>query len=415
MTQSLYGQGRRQRASAQEYHWRAPWYDEQFQAAIDLLQERIGYTFVNRTILIQALTSPGFAALFPVKCASNAPLEPEGDKILREHVGNWLHKVGLTTRKVEHFLTSLFNSNLYFSRRALELHLDGCVRMTLNQMRSQRPESKIRTTANAFEALVAAIERDAGPSACRAFVARFVLPDDSLLQSVALMASVHSQNVERGFARIVGDRAQLHVLEGLGNAEAHVTIGGKDVTGRTEDSRISDAARIAILRVLTSHPWLFWGCDGDVSPYLPCAANYAYGTPVSDQWSYRSGRSKTPLAWMVSVDSAATVLSVVNAPVVQAPTARTRFHEEDAWPIHEMPDVLPSSTLERGPYIDKLRIRLGDASLEVRVNPERKSNLSRYAFYVAGEYVTTIGEQKNLSDAANQILRLLDAREKPSG
>lgn len=384
-------------------HWLNHWIHMGFEANVDVLQEHLGYTFANRDILVQALTSPAFATLFPEGCASNATLESEGDRILRDGIEKWIGVLGIANTALTGFLRNFLNSNLYFSRRALELQLDSCVRVHAGQMRAQVSMSQIRLTANAFEALTAAIHRDAGLRACRAFVARHVLPNDALTRNLLLLASLDLESVRTGFSGLVNARASFRLNYGYKQAEATVVTGDVLPIARASAKEATEAVRSVAIRALVKAPWLLWGSEGPMSMYLPCASRSAYGAPVWNQDRYHSGRSVVPEAWLAAEDA---VQELIDAMTPPSPPPRPRFHEEDAWPAFELPTLLPNSTAERGPYIDKLRRRFEPSPLEVRIKEGRKGQPSRFAFYVDDEHRGTV-EGKNVNDAANQFMRLM--------
>lgn len=370
--------------------------EKRFQEEVDAFQDRIGYQFQNRELLIQAFTHPGFANHFPgsVKSASNKPLETEGDIILRAQINKYTEKI-----KESSLLTAILNSNVYFSKRALPLELHRCVRENIANVQAQlSPEHKIRLTANALEAVVAAVGRDAGSHACEAFISRYILPNDALMQNILLLCSKNIDNVRKGFDEIVQGKAKLEIVVQHNWTTAQVSISeagpAASLYSSTENS--VEAAHLVVMKTLQSHPWILWGYGGEASVYMPNASSRAYGQPIKDQSEYHTKHPKVPKDWVATT-------SRTEEPYVPPP----RWREADSWSTSDLPPIQSGSTSERGPYIDKLRISLQGEGKVLEVRSQREKSGTSFAFYIQGEFAMIAKSQKNINDAANQCMRYL--------
>jgi ribonuclease-3 len=151
--------------------------------SLEDLQGVIEYQFRDPQLLLDALTHSSYAQESPDRSRDNEQLEFLGDAVL-----NFL----VSARLVETF-PAYEEGNLSRARASLvsAVHLRAvAARLELGQhLRLGRGEEKTGGRAkaallgDAVEALVAALYRDGGLEAARAFVERFVLPADLAAQA----------------------------------------------------------------------------------------------------------------------------------------------------------------------------------------------------------------------------------------
>lgn len=144
---------------------------------LTILQEKIGYHFTNIDLLEQALThrsylneNPGF------KLGHNERLEFYGDAILEDIVTAYLfHHY---TDKNEGELTNLRAAlvrGAHLAEIAERLELDRYLNISNGERND--PSAKAYITANAIEALIAAIRLDGGYEVAQNFIDTFIIPD----------------------------------------------------------------------------------------------------------------------------------------------------------------------------------------------------------------------------------------------
>lgn len=124
------------------------------------LQERIGYTFRDHTLLAAAVTHLSYAAEHPEAGESNQRLEFLGDAVLQILIGEALFDLFPTER--EGALSkrrALLVNGTFLAHLAREIHLDACLRLGVSE-ESTGGRSRSSSLGDAFEALVGAIYRD---------------------------------------------------------------------------------------------------------------------------------------------------------------------------------------------------------------------------------------------------------------
>jgi len=143
---------------------------------IERLEEKLGYRFRNRELLLRALTHRSCASEFPPdECPDNEQLEYLGDAVLGFVVSEALVARYPAAREGE---LSQWKSHLvsatYLYRCALAIELGDYLRLGKGE---ERNGGRARRTvlANAFEAVIAAIHLDGGIEMARAFVKAKVL------------------------------------------------------------------------------------------------------------------------------------------------------------------------------------------------------------------------------------------------
>jgi ribonuclease III len=143
---------------------------------IERLEEKLGYRFRNRELLLRALTHRSCASEFPPdQCADNEQLEFLGDAVLGFVVSEAL--VSRYPAALEGELSqwkSHLVSATYLYRCALSIDLGDSLRLGKGE---ERNGGRARRTvlANAFEAIIAAMHLDGGIEVATAFVKARVL------------------------------------------------------------------------------------------------------------------------------------------------------------------------------------------------------------------------------------------------
>jgi ribonuclease III len=173
-------------------------------AAIESLEERLGYRFRARELLIRALTHRSWLAErgSPLpENADNEQLEFLGDSVLGFIVSESLVLRHSAAREgqLSQWKAQLVSS-AHLHRCALDLDLGQYLRLGKGEERSGGRERKT-LLANALEAVIAAIHLDGGIEAARQFTMEHVLP---LLESGEPMDSIGLLN-HKG---ILHERAQ---------------------------------------------------------------------------------------------------------------------------------------------------------------------------------------------------------------
>ena len=143
---------------------------------IERLEEKLGYQFKNRELLLRALTHRSCASEFPPdQCADNEQLEFLGDAVLGFVVSEALvaHYPAAREGDLSQWKSHLVSA-AYLYHRALAIDLGNYLRLGKGEERNGGRERKT-VLANAFEAVIAAIHLDGGTDVARAFVTRHVL------------------------------------------------------------------------------------------------------------------------------------------------------------------------------------------------------------------------------------------------
>ena len=135
------------------------------------LEERIGYSFREGSLLAAAMTHPSYRAEQPDDIMDNQRLEFVGDAVIGLLAASFLYdrtdapEGGLTTMR------SRLTDRSALSRVAAEIHLQDWLRLGKGEARSggrRRPSS----LCDALEALFGAVYMDGGMPACSAVFAR---------------------------------------------------------------------------------------------------------------------------------------------------------------------------------------------------------------------------------------------------
>jgi ribonuclease III len=128
---------------------------------LDFLEQRLTYKFVNRLILVQALTHRSYGGLH------NERLEVLGDAILDLLVGEFLYRSypSATEGELSHMRAQVVCGDR-LAELGRQLQLGDCLYLGAGEAGSggRQRESSI---ANAVEAIIAAVYLDGGMEACR--------------------------------------------------------------------------------------------------------------------------------------------------------------------------------------------------------------------------------------------------------
>ncbi len=148
--------------------------------AVGGLQERIGYSFQDPSLLERALTHRSFSNEHrELRSPNNERLEFLGDTVLGFVVGDYIYRAfpnlqeGALSKIKAHLVSATT-----LAAKGRDLALGRYLRMGAGEARSGGSE-KLSLLADAFEAVVAAIYLDGGLPAAEAFVRRVFQPDVS--------------------------------------------------------------------------------------------------------------------------------------------------------------------------------------------------------------------------------------------
>lgn len=223
---------------------------------LDDLQNKINYKFQNINLLKQALTHRSYLNENPsFKLGHNERLEFYGDAILEEIVTAYLfHNY---TDKNEGELTSLRaalvkGENL--ARIAEKLELD----QYLNISKGEKNDAiaKVYITANAIEAIIAALRLDGGYEIAQQFITNFIVPDlEQIIQAQSFIdaKSLLQEKSQEKFS--ITPSYQVIAEEGPDHNktfEVMVVIGDKQYAqgkGSSKQKAEQDAAKKALDKI----------------------------------------------------------------------------------------------------------------------------------------------------------------------
>ncbi len=153
--------------------------NEPLDAWIPLFEETLGYSFTDKSLLERAITHSSFANEFPRSqgVADNEMLEFLGDSILNFLVAEMLlaalpeAREGVLSKARSHLV-----SEGHFAEMARRLGIGNVLRLAPSE---QRAGGRLKDSilADAFEALMAAVYRDAGMDRVRELARRFFRDD----------------------------------------------------------------------------------------------------------------------------------------------------------------------------------------------------------------------------------------------
>jgi ribonuclease-3 len=148
------------------------------------LEARLGHVFRDRALLVAAVTHLSYTAEHPDAGPGNQRLEYLGDAVLQILIGEALFDLYPDAREgVLSQRRSLLVNGPFLARLAVELGLDRCLRLGSSEENTggrRRPAA----LADAFEALVGALYRDAGYDTTRRLVLALYGPLPARLAAV---------------------------------------------------------------------------------------------------------------------------------------------------------------------------------------------------------------------------------------
>jgi ribonuclease III len=134
------------------------------------LQSRLGHTFANPALLLQALTHPGYANEHPSDGDHYQRLEFLGDAVIQFVVTAALFHLRPTEREGElSRLRVALTNGIFLGQLARELDLPSHLRLCVAE---QKTGGSPTVAGDAYEAVVGAIFLDAGLPAAQAFILR---------------------------------------------------------------------------------------------------------------------------------------------------------------------------------------------------------------------------------------------------
>jgi len=230
-------------------------------ADIELLEEKLGYQFQDRSLLLHALTHRSWSVehrdVSPAR-SDNERFEFLGDSVLGFVVSEALlesfpeESEGQLSQRKAHLVSA---THLHVC--ALEVSLGDF--LLLGKGEEQNGGRKRRTVlANAFEAVIAAIHLDGGLEPARAFVRRTVLREHREDQQNTVAASLNYKNVLQEEAQARGLPVPRYtIVNTTGPEHAKVflieaSIGDQFTSraaGSSKKAASQDAARLLVERL----------------------------------------------------------------------------------------------------------------------------------------------------------------------
>lgn len=221
---------------------------EMHSTLLDTLEERLGTSFEDRSLLLRALTHHSMCPETAQRDAYDT-LEFLGDALISAYVVEHLYHTHPSATEGE--LTALKSevvSRRVFAQIGLGLGLMEFIRADPASLRTFNDRSRESLCADVLEALVGAIHIDAGRAAGEEFVRQFILP---VIPEVR--ATLGERNpkgaLQQHVLRQTGQLPRYEVLEerGESNDRSYVVgvYAGDRLLGRGEGSSIKEAGRDA--------------------------------------------------------------------------------------------------------------------------------------------------------------------------
>ena len=180
------------------------------------LQSRMGYQFRNPQLLLEALTHSSFTQESANDSRDNEQLEFLGDAVLNFFVSV---RLADTFPEYEEGKLSRARARLvaaeHLARAATGLQLGEYLRLGRGEEKTGG-RSKSNLQVNALEAVIAALFRDGGLDAARAFVERFVIPDDLASHADELFSTDFKSALQEYLQGGKGGPADYRVVEESG-------------------------------------------------------------------------------------------------------------------------------------------------------------------------------------------------------
>lgn len=193
---------------------------------IHVLEERLGHTFRDRSLLQQALTHRSYLnehSDFPL--THNERLEFLGDAVLElvvtEHLyANYANPEGDLTN----WRAALVNAKT-LSGIAKDLQFEDYLLLSKGESRDKESKARMIILANAIEAIIGAIYLDAGTEAAKKFIYRFILSHLKKILELELYVDAKSKFQETA-QELLGVTPTYKVMEEKGPDHAkEFTIG----------------------------------------------------------------------------------------------------------------------------------------------------------------------------------------------
>lgn len=159
--------------------------DPKFAKDLSTLETKLGVTFQNKDLLIQALVHRSFLnenREFPI--GHNERLEFLGDAVLELVVTEYLYQhYDNPEGELTNWRASLVNSHM-LSTLTSELDIEHLLYLSRGEQKDTNGKARLKILANAFESLVGAIYLEHGYDACRRFImGRLISKLDYILQN----------------------------------------------------------------------------------------------------------------------------------------------------------------------------------------------------------------------------------------
>lgn len=174
---------------------------------------------------MRALTAPSFGEMHNPPMPHNKALEITGDKLIEAYSRAWVNQNGgpASASTDKSLQKSALRSNVFLSIIGMRLGLDQAVRVSRERVHATKVVHKgrdtnhddgaevtqARLTADALEALVAAIHIDGGPAASKAFVERFIFSvskNSSVTEQLMRVFSENEEEIAAGFSELTNGR-----------------------------------------------------------------------------------------------------------------------------------------------------------------------------------------------------------------
>lgn len=224
-----------------------------------LLQERIGYTFKDQSLLRHAVTHRSYLNEHPDwPVGHNERLEFLGDAVLELVVTEYLYEHYPSTPEGEmtNWRAALVNATM-LSGITNDFDLNAHMLLSRGEARDTG-RARQYILANAIEALIGAMYLDGGYPACKEFIGRFVLTHLPDIISKKLYRDPKSLLQEEAQERI-SVTPTYHVMEEWGPDHARqFKIGvylGKELAGEGQGQSKQDAQQAAAEDALQNKKW----------------------------------------------------------------------------------------------------------------------------------------------------------------
>lgn len=193
---------------------------------IRVLEERLGHTFRDRSLLQQALTHRSYLNEHPdFTLTHNERLEFLGDAVLElivtEHLyANYANPEGDLTN----WRAALVNAKT-LSNIAKDLQFEDFLLLSKGESRDKDSKARMYILANAIEAIIGAIYLDAGTDGAKKFIHRFILSHLKKILELELYVDAKSKFQETA-QELLGITPTYKVLEEKGPDHAkEFTVG----------------------------------------------------------------------------------------------------------------------------------------------------------------------------------------------